>query len=116
MTAIDDKRNELPFLGNPIDEGAGSAEMDMGDGRGRARDYENGSVYWTPQTGAHEVHGAIRDLWAHMGWETSKLGYPVSDEMNMPGGRLSRFEGGHIDWTPAGGPKAAFGSGFADDT
>jgi len=170
MTAIDDKRNELPFLGNPIDEGAGSAEMDMGDGRGRARDYENGSVYWTPQTGAHEVHGAIRvkwaqlgghrsflgypvtdetgtpdgrgrfnhfehgsvywtpqtgahevhgairDLSAHMGWETSKLGYPVSDEMNMPGGRLSRFEGGHIDWTPAGGPKAAFGSGFADDT
>ena len=33
MTAIDDKRNELSFLGNPIDEGAGSAEMDMGDGR-----------------------------------------------------------------------------------
>ena len=42
MTAIDDKRRQLPFLGNPVDEGAGSAEMDLGDGRGRARDYENG--------------------------------------------------------------------------
>lgn len=169
MTAIDDKRRELPFLGNPVDEGAGSAEMDLGDGRGRARDYENGSIYWTaqtgahevqgairvkwaqlgghrgflgypatdetgtpdgrgrfshfehgsiywtPQTGPHEVHGAIRDLWGTMGFERSKLHYPVSDEMGMPGGRLSRFEGGEIDWTPAGGPKAIFSSGFGDD-
>jgi uncharacterized protein with LGFP repeats len=115
MTAIDDKRNELPFLGNPVDEGAGSAEMDEGDGRGRSRDYEHGSIYWTPQTGAHEVHGAIRDLWASMGFERSKLGYPVSDEMDMPGGRLSRFEHGEIRWTPTGGPKAIFFSGFGDD-
>ena len=159
MTAIDDKRNELPWLGNPVDAGAGSAEMALPDGRGRERDYENGSILWTPQTGAHEVHGdirvkwaqlgstrfpgypitdemgtpdgrgrfnhfehgsiyltpqtgafevhgAIRDLWASMGWERSALGYPVSDEMDMPGGRLSRFEGGEIRWTPTGGAKA----------
>jgi hypothetical protein len=37
MTAIDDKRSELPSLGNPVDEGAGSAEMDLGDGRAVAR-------------------------------------------------------------------------------
>lgn len=37
MTAIDNKRNELPFLGYPVDEGACSGEMDLGDGRGRAR-------------------------------------------------------------------------------
>jgi hypothetical protein len=30
MSPIDDKRNELPFLGNPVDEGAGAAEMDLG--------------------------------------------------------------------------------------
>jgi uncharacterized protein with LGFP repeats len=169
MTAIDDKRRQLPFLGNPVDEGAGSAEMDLGDGRGRARDYENGSIYftpqtgahevhgairvkwaqlrghrsflgypttdetgspdgrgrfnhfehgsiyWTPQTGAHEVHGAILGLWANMGFERSRLRYPRSDEMDMPGGRLSRFEGGEIRWTPTGGPKAIFSSGFGDD-
>jgi uncharacterized protein with LGFP repeats len=115
MTAIDDKRNQLPWLGNPVDEGAGSAEMDERDGRGRSRDYENGSIFWTPQTGAHEVHGAIRDLWASMGWERSKLRYPVSDEMNMPGGRLSRFEGGEIRWTPTGGAKAIFSVRFDDD-
>jgi LGFP repeat-containing protein len=83
--------------------------------RGRARDYEHGSIYWTPQTGAREAHGAIRELWASMGFERSKLRYPVSDEMNMPGGRLSRFEGGEIRWTPTGGPIAVLISGFGDD-
>jgi uncharacterized protein with LGFP repeats len=115
MTAIDDKRIALPFLGNPVDEGGGSGEMDLGDGRGRARDYQNGSIYWTPQTAAHEVHGAIRDLWGKMGFERSQLHYPVTDETGMPGGRVSRFEGGRIEWTQAGGSKSVLSSGFGDD-
>lgn len=168
MTAIDDKRNELPWLGNPVDEGGGSGELDLGDARGRARDYENGSIYWTPQTGAHEVHGgirlkwaalgghrsflgypetdetpcpdgqgrfnhfeggsiywtpqtganevhgAIRDLWASMGYERSRLRYPVTDEGPMAGGRISHFQGGEIRWTPAGGAQADF-AGPIDD-
>ncbi len=57
MTAIDDKWQEHPWLGAPVDTGAGSEEMEMPDGRGRARDFENGSIYWTPEHGAHEVHG-----------------------------------------------------------
>jgi uncharacterized protein with LGFP repeats len=102
MTAIDDKRNELPFLGNPVDEGAGSAEMDLGDGRGRARDYQNGSIYWTPQTGAHEVHGAIRVKWAQLGGHRSFLGYPVTDETGTPDGRgrFNHFEHGSIYCRP----------------
>ncbi|CQR60559.1 LGFP repeat-containing protein [Streptomyces leeuwenhoekii] len=39
-----------------------------------------GTIYWTPQTGPHEVHGQIRDLWAEMGRENSFLHYPASDE------------------------------------
>ncbi len=61
------------------------------------------------------MHGAIRELWASMGFERSKLHYPVSDEMDMPGGRLSRFEGGEIRWTPTGGPKSILIHGFGDD-
>ncbi|MFJ9012725.1 hypothetical protein [Streptomyces canus] len=26
-------------------------------------------MYRTPNAVAHEVHGAIRDLWSRMGWE-----------------------------------------------
>ena len=158
MSAIDDKYAELGgpggWLGPPVDEGAGSAEMDTADRRGRTRDFQNGSIFWTPQTGAHEVHGAIRvkwaqlgnwlgypvtdelgtpdgrgrfnhfengsiywtpetgphevhgairDRWASMGWERSFLGYPTSDESPMPGGRVSHFQGGDILWTPQGG-------------
>jgi uncharacterized protein with LGFP repeats len=38
-----------------------------------------------------------------MGWERSELGYPVTDEHDIPGGRASRFERGEITWTPKGG-------------
>jgi uncharacterized protein with LGFP repeats len=156
MSAIDDKWREIPWIGAPVDEGAGSAEMPTPDGRGRARDFQNGSIYWTPETGAHEVHGAIRvkwaqlgdwigypttdetgcpdgvgrfnhferasiywtpatgahevhgairDFWASKGWERSQLRYPISDEQGSPNNRFSRFEGGFITWTPSGGPQ-----------
>lgn len=49
------------------------------------------------------MHGAIRDRWASMGWETSFLRFPTSDERGMPGGRVRHFEGGDILWTPQGG-------------
>ena len=160
MSAIDDKRAQLPWLGAPIDEGGGSQEGALPDGRGRFRDYQNGTIYWTPQTGAHEihgdirvkwsqlgghrsflgypitdetgcpdgqgrfnhfehgsiywrgdigpheVHGAIRELWASMGWERSWLGYPLSDERGQPDRRGSTFQHGTITWTPSGGPVA----------
>lgn len=67
------------------------------------------------QTGAHEVHGAILDLWASLGFERSRLGYPTSDETDMPGGRVSHFEHGQIRWTQNGGPKATLGGGLIDD-
>jgi hypothetical protein len=64
---------------------------------------------FTPETGAHEVHGgahevhgAIRDKWQQMGWERSKLSYPGNDEHDIPGGRASNFQGGEIQWTQTG--------------
>jgi len=163
MTAIDDKWHQVPWVGNPKDEGAGSDEGPLPDGRGRVRDFDHasiywtpehgafevhgdirvhwaglgghrsflgypvtdelgcpdgvgrfnhfefGSIYWTPRTGAWEVHGGIRELWAGMGWETGWLRYPTSDEHDtpgVPGGRRSTFEGGRIDWTAQGGAQA----------
>ncbi len=65
---------------------------------GRFNHFVGGSIYWSPTTGAHEVHGTIRDLWASLGWENSHLGFPTSDEYSVPGGRQSNFEGGSIFW------------------
>jgi hypothetical protein len=61
------------------------------------------SIYWSPATGAHLIYGAIRDLWASLGWETSYLGYPISDEEQAGALRRSRFEHGTIDHDPATG-------------
>ena len=75
------------------------------DGRGRYNHFEHGSIYWTPSTGAFEVHGAIRDKWATLGWETSFLAYPITDETGTPDGRgrYNQFEHGSIYWSPSTG-------------
>jgi len=79
------------------------------DGRGRFNHYRamhlagrpEASIYWTPQTGAHEVYGGIRAKWSSMGWEMSWLGYPTSGETDLPeGGRVETFEHGALYWWP----------------
>jgi uncharacterized protein with LGFP repeats len=97
------------FLGQPADSGAGSEEMDTADGHGRVRDYQGGSIYWTPQTGAHEVHGDIRVKWAQLG---KSLGYPMTDELGAPDGhgRYNHFERGSVYWTPETGAHEVHGA------
>jgi hypothetical protein len=92
---------EHSFLGTPTLP----TELKAPDGIGRYRHYENGSIYWSPSTGAHEVHGLIREKWASLGWEKSYLGYPTSDELATPDGvgRYSQFQNGIIYWTPQQG-------------
>ena len=79
---------ENGLLGFPVTD-----ELGTPDGVGRYSHFQGGSIYWTPQTGAWEVHGAIWDLWASLGWEQSFLGYPVGDESAFPinNGRYSDF-------------------------
>lgn len=88
------------FLGFPVTD-----ETSTPDGSGRFNHFQGGSLYWTPSTGAHEVHGAIRDKWASLGWEQSFLGYPVSDEtdLGVASGRFSNFQQGQIAWSPRSG-------------
>jgi len=116
MSAIDDKYAALGgpggFLGHPVDEGAGSAEMDTADRRGRVRDFRGGSIYWSPATGAFEVHGDIRLKWGQLGGTRSFLGFPVTDELGTPDGvgRFNHFQGGSIYWTPNTGAHEVHGA------
>ncbi len=83
------------------------------DGIGRYNHFsKNGSVYWTPTLGAHEVHGAIRSAWAALGWERSVVGYPTSDEKVTPkgDGRYNTFsKPGSIYWSPTSGAHEVHG-------
>ncbi len=98
-TPIDDRYANLgganSFLGAPT-----MNEATVPDGIGRYRHYENGSIYWHPNTGPHEIHGLIRQRWAELGWEKSYLGYPMTDEINTVdgAGRVTKFQGGEIIW------------------
>jgi hypothetical protein len=65
--------------------------------------FQGGSVYSTPSTGAHEVHGSIRARWAASGWERGPLGYPITDEYSVNAGRQSDFQRGFLRWTAATG-------------
>src|SRR3954447_14496675 len=109
MSAISDKYHKLGgpsgFLGQPT-----TPENPTPDGHGRYSHYQHGSIYWSKKTGAHEVHGAIRNLWSSLGWELSQLGYPLTDETSVAGGRFNRFEHGHIYWTPATGAHEVHGA------
>ncbi|WP_164016374.1 N-acetylmuramoyl-L-alanine amidase [Pyxidicoccus trucidator] len=82
---------EAGLLGYPLTD-----ETATPDGVGRFNHFQNGSIYWTAATGAHEVHGPIRAKWESMGWERSTLGYPVRDEYAVTGGRESEFQKGFL--------------------
>jgi hypothetical protein len=45
-----------------------------------------------------ETHGDIDALYRRMGGTNSWLGFPISDEFSVRGGRQSNFEGGYIYW------------------
>jgi len=87
---------EASVVGYPITD-----ERIPPDGIGRYGVFERGSIYWSPSTGAHEVLGRIRDKYKDLGWEAGPLGYPVSGEYAVGGGRRSEFEHGMLTWITA---------------
>jgi uncharacterized protein with LGFP repeats len=60
------------------------------------QDFQNGSLYWTPTTGAHAVSGAIRTAWGAAGWELGTLGYPTQGAVTTASQITQRFEGGTL--------------------
>ncbi len=103
MTAISDKYAQLGgatgFLGTAIGN-----ETPAANG-GLKQEFQGGTIYWHPRTGAFEVHGMIRARWLELGGEGSAFGYPTSDETATHDGvgRFNNFEGASIFWHPSTG-------------
>ena len=98
---IRDKYIELggpgSFLGAPT-----SGEILNPDGVGKRASFEgNSSIYWHPDTDAHQIGGDIGKRWGELRWEASYLGYPTTDEVSTPNGqgRVNHFERGSVYWT-----------------
>lgn len=69
---------------------------------GKFSEFENCTIYWTAQTGAHEVHGDIRRKYQNLRGPSGDLGFPTSDELDIPNfsgaGRFNTFETGSLLW------------------
>lgn len=73
---------------------------------GRYSRFANGTFFWSPATGAHVVYGAIADFYRSVGGPQGRLGFPTSDELDLPdapGARYNTFERGAIAWYPDAG-------------
>ncbi|MBY6366073.1 LGFP repeat-containing protein [Rhodococcoides corynebacterioides] len=82
-------------------------EGGLPDGVGRLARFQNGSIYWSPATGAWPVYGTgdintgrIMGKWAATGYERGSLGYPIEDEKPGidPGSLQQTFQRGTIGW------------------
>jgi uncharacterized protein with LGFP repeats len=80
-----------PDLGQPD-----RVEQPTADGRARFTDFAHGSIYYSQETGAHEVSGPILDAWRARGAERSSLGLPTGDQRTVDGGRMQEFEHGAL--------------------
>jgi len=76
---------------------------------GAAREFAGGAIYYSPDTGAHVMYGAILDRYTALGGPAaSGLGFPRNDESDTGDGTgrfndFSATEGASIYWTPQWG-------------
>ncbi|MDL9947567.1 hypothetical protein QSJ19_18655 [Gordonia sp. ABSL11-1] len=92
---------ETGFLKYPTTD-----EIVLSDGVRRRQEFQGGSIYWSPATGAHSIQGTIRQKWVDLGADQSYLGLPTTDEVVTPDGvgRFNRFlNNAVIYWSPSSG-------------
>ncbi len=65
--------------------------------------FQNGTIYWSPATGARPVSGAIQAAWGQQGWENGPWGYPAASASVTSGGVTQRFQAGTATWDAASG-------------
>lgn len=87
------------WIGKRIDK----EEIRTPDGKGRFAGFENGYIYWSPETGAYAIPTAVFEVYARYGYEAGFLGYPVgrhtvlhNPDTGDAWGDVQGFEGGAI--------------------
>ncbi|MFI6868525.1 LGFP repeat-containing protein [Nocardia sp. NPDC050406] len=94
--AILEKYNAFGGVNGALGEPTGD-DADAPDG-GKVQEFKGGAIYSSPTAGTHVVWGDIREAYLANGGPGGKLGYPTTDETDIPGGKQSDFTGGTITW------------------
>lgn len=79
------------YLGFPV-----SDELTCKDGEGRYSVFQNGSIYYHPVYGTHQVTGSMLAKWQMSGADTGSLGYPVADPVICDTGMIQQFQHGYL--------------------
>ncbi|HSO89683.1 MAG TPA: M43 family zinc metalloprotease [Arthrobacter sp.] len=81
-------------------------------GGGCYQSFQKGTIHYAPGVGAFATWGAIRDTWGKLGFEKSKLGYPVAHEScGLTGGGCHQtFQNGTIHYATGVGAFATWGA------
>ena len=70
---------------------------------GDVQAFEGGTIYRKYDQPGYYVHGAIGERWRRDGFENSRWGWPIGNEVELAnGGRAQAFEHGTIVWSPDG--------------
>ncbi|UXA17869.1 N-acetylmuramoyl-L-alanine amidase [Mycobacterium sp. SMC-4] len=80
------------FLGWPTSPEA------SGEGSTRYVTFQNGAVYWSPESGAEPVAGEIYKAWGSLGFERGALGLPTSAEIAEPLWIVQNFQHGTLNF------------------
>ncbi|MGY1833223.1 N-acetylmuramoyl-L-alanine amidase [Geodermatophilus sp. SYSU D01180] len=69
--------------------------------------FERGAIYWSPETGAQVVTGALREEWSARGGVSGSLGYPTAAEQKVADATWRQsFRFGDLLWSASGEVRA----------
>jgi uncharacterized protein with LGFP repeats len=78
--------------------GAPRSPEAAGEGSARYATFDKGAVYWSPESGAEPLTGAIYEAWASLGYERGALGLPTSGEIQEPQWVVQNFQHGTLNF------------------
>ncbi|BBY33504.1 cold-shock protein [Mycolicibacter minnesotensis] len=81
--------------------GAPTSPEAIGEGSTKYATFEHGAIYWSPETGAQPITGAIYEAWASLGYERGVLGLPTSAELAEPEWVGQNFQHGTLNYNRA---------------
>ncbi|MGV1088716.1 MAG: N-acetylmuramoyl-L-alanine amidase [Mycobacterium sp.] len=92
LTRWENEGGPVSPLGNPTSPEA-TAERSA-----RYATFERGAIYWSPETGAQPLTGAIYQAWGSLGFESGALGLPTSGEIAEPEWIVQNFQHGTLNF------------------
>ena len=102
LNAIDEEYKRIGAEGSWLGKRITQGESDCRTRGGKFAEFENGSIYWSPETGAKAIPTLLLGAYANRDYENGPLGYPIGDHTVLTGpdgntwGDVQGFEGGPL--------------------